>query len=80
MRKAVVLLFMILAVALSGCVSEAELEVQDIQKCKSFGFKPGTEAFAKCRQKLYIARTKPPPVIQQPMYPYPPSVIVVPQK
>lgn len=44
------------AVLLGGCLSSAEIArmnaEQDIQRCTSYGFKAGTEAFAKCRFDL----------------------------
>ncbi len=41
---------------LAGCVSEAELRQQDEAQCTSYGFKPGTDAFAGCVQQENLAR------------------------
>ncbi|MGV6872358.1 hypothetical protein ACUSIJ_06635 [Pseudochelatococcus sp. B33] len=44
------------ALLLGGCLSSAEIAQlnaeQDIERCTGYGFKPGTEAFAKCRFDL----------------------------
>lgn len=79
MRKAAILI-LLAAVALVGCVSEEELSAQDALRCKSFGFQPGTRDFANCRMKLYTARTRPPPVIHEPIFPPTREVIIVPEK
>ncbi len=42
--------------ALAGCVSEAELRQQDQAQCTSYGFKPGTDAFAGCLQQENLGR------------------------
>ena len=44
------------AAALAGCVSDAELRQQDQAQCTSYGFKPGTDAFAQCLQQENLAR------------------------
>ncbi len=79
MKKVAVLLLLV-TVSLAGCVSEEELVAQDIVRCKSFGFQPGTRDFANCRMQLYTARTRPPPVIHEPMFPPTREVIIVPEK
>lgn len=44
------------ALLLGGCLSSAEIArintQQDTERCTGYGFKPGTEAFAKCRFDL----------------------------
>lgn len=44
------------AAALAGCVSDAELRQHDEAQCASYGFKPGTDAFAQCLQQENLAR------------------------
>lgn len=45
-----------LASMLGGCLSSAEIAqinaAADTDRCAGYGFKPGTEAFAKCRFDL----------------------------
>ncbi len=43
-------------VTLAGCVSDAELRQQDEAQCASYGFKPGTDAFATCLQQENLGR------------------------
>jgi hypothetical protein len=58
---------MLLALALAGCTSpqerarraaimQAELDQADNQKCTSWGAKPGTDAYIKCRLELTTSR------------------------
>jgi len=57
LRLALRLAAMIAAlVTLAGCVSDAELRQQDEAQCASYGFKPGTDAFASCLQHEALAR------------------------
>lgn len=42
--------------SLASCVSPQELRAQDEAACASFGFKPGTDAYAGCLQQESLAR------------------------
>jgi hypothetical protein len=55
---------------LAGCVSEAELRQEDATQCASYGFKPGTDAFANCLQQENLARRY--ELNQPPIWPGPP--------
>jgi hypothetical protein len=37
-----------LALLASGCVSVAERRALDEERCRSYGFRPGSEGFANC--------------------------------
>lgn len=78
MRRAV-LVTLFLSVFIGGCATEEEMAARDAARCESFGFKPGTEAYSNCRLQLYSVRTRRPDVIERPMFPPPPAVIVVPR-
>ena len=49
-------LVVVAVAALAGCVSDAELRQQDEAQCTSYGFKPGTDAFAGCLQQENLGR------------------------
>lgn len=45
--------------ALSGCATDpAKLAEMDREQCRSYGMKPGTEAFANCRMTLDVERRR----------------------
>lgn len=44
------------AIGLAGCESAAEVRAQDAAQCSSYGFKPGTDAYANCLQQESLAR------------------------
>lgn len=46
------------ALALAGCVSvsPAERRAADENQCRSYGFRPGTDAFASCLQRIDLSR------------------------
>ena len=44
------------ALVLASCVSPEELRREDEATCSSYGFHPGTDAFASCLQKETLAR------------------------
>src|SRR5215813_2537330 len=52
------------ALTLASCVSPEEFRREDEATCTSYGFDPGTDAFASCLQKESLARrywAAPPP-------------------
>ncbi len=56
--RAVAISLLVTAVALSGCVSvsPAERRAADENQCRSYGFRPGTDAFAACLQRIDLSR------------------------
>lgn len=44
----------LLLVVLSGCVSAAEMAARHRQACVTYGFSPGTEAYANCLLQLDV--------------------------
>ena len=46
----------VVALALSGCASPQQLAAADNAQCVNYGFQPGTEGYAGCRQRLDMAR------------------------
>ncbi|PLP57526.1 hypothetical protein CYK37_20600 [Mesorhizobium loti] len=54
--KAKYLLFALLPLAAAGCVSAEDQRAADQNKCASFGFEPGTDAFANCMMKQNAQR------------------------
>ena len=42
------------AVALSGCITAAEMAARHRQACLTYGFAPGTEAYANCLLQLDV--------------------------
>lgn len=42
----------LIALLLAGCASPLERRAAHEAKCKSYGFRPGSEAFANCLMKL----------------------------
>jgi hypothetical protein len=57
-------------IGLAGCESAAEVRAQDAAQCSSYGFKPGTDAFASCLQRENLARRY--QLNQMQMWPGPP--------
>ena len=43
--------FLLLSLAAAGCVSTEDKRAMDTEKCSSFGFQPGTDAFATCMMR-----------------------------
>jgi hypothetical protein len=50
---------------LASCVSPAEVRRRDEATCASYGFKPGTDAFAACLQQENLARQY---ILQEPFW------------
>lgn len=46
----------LLALAGSGCVTDAELRAADEARCRSFGFRTSSEGFANCLLQLDLNR------------------------
>jgi hypothetical protein len=44
------------ALFLAGCQTAAEVRANDEAKCRSYGFRPGTDAFAECLQRIELDR------------------------
>ena len=44
------------ALALAGCQTAAEMRAADENKCASYGFRSGTDAFAECLQRIDLDR------------------------
>lgn len=42
---------------LGGCVSPVERRVADEELCRSYGFRPGSDGFAKCLQNIDLDRS-----------------------
>ena len=55
MKLGLALLF---CLALSACASPEQLAAADKEKCRGYGMKPGTEAFANCRMTLDVERQR----------------------
>lgn len=45
-----------LSLVLAGCVSPVERRYADEGQCRSYGFRPGTDAFAACLQNIDLER------------------------
>lgn len=45
-----------IALFLAGCQTAAEMRANDENKCRSYGFRPGTDAFAECLQRIDLDR------------------------
>jgi len=45
-----------LALLATGCMTARELRAADEAQCRSYGFRPHTDAFAECLQKLDLFR------------------------
>lgn len=44
----------LLSVVLTGCISAAEMAARHQQACVTYGFSPGTEAYANCLLQLDV--------------------------
>lgn len=53
-RFAVIASAALLSVVLSGCISAAEMAARHRQACVTYGFTPGTEAYANCLLQLDV--------------------------
>ena len=42
---------------LGGCVTPTEQRASDDGRCRQYGFRPGTDAFAECRQRIDLDRS-----------------------
>ncbi len=45
------------AALLGGCVTPAEQRVFDEQRCRSYGFRPGSDGFATCLMEVDLDRS-----------------------
>jgi hypothetical protein len=45
-----------LALLLAGCMTAEERRAADENRCRSYGFRPKTDAFAECLQRLDLFR------------------------
>lgn len=57
MRSARILLAAALAASLAGCMSVAERRHADESRCAGYGFRPRSDAFAKCLQNIDLDRS-----------------------
>ena len=55
-RSRAIWLLALIAPLLSGCVTPQERRAGDEGRCRSYGFRPGTEAFAKCLLDIDLSR------------------------
>lgn len=53
-RGAVTVSAALLSLVLSGCISAAEMAARHRQACVTYGFSPGTEAYANCLLQLDV--------------------------
>lgn len=44
------------AALLAGCQTAAEIRAYDENKCRGYGFRAGTDAFAECLQRIDLDR------------------------
>ncbi|WP_421591513.1 hypothetical protein [Shinella sp. M27] len=44
------------ALFLAGCQTAAEVRAGDENKCRAYGFRPNTDAFAECLQRIDLDR------------------------
>nr|WP_298101170.1 hypothetical protein [uncultured Shinella sp.] len=44
------------ALLLAGCQTAAEMRAHDEDKCRAYGFRPNTDAFAECLQRIDLDR------------------------
>ncbi|MBO9630676.1 MAG: hypothetical protein J7516_14735 [Shinella sp.] len=44
------------ALFLAGCQTAAEVRANDENKCRAYGFRPNTDAFAECLQRIDLDR------------------------
>lgn len=57
MRIAKILLAAGAVALLTGCMSVAERRYVDEGRCAGYGFRPGSDAFAKCLQNIDLDRS-----------------------
>ena len=57
-RPLIVTSLSLAALALAACTSAEELRQADARACQSYGFAPGTPAFASCLQRENLARSR----------------------
>lgn len=48
--------FLMMALLLSGCMTDAQRRAADEERCRSYGFKTHNDAFAECMQRIDMAR------------------------
>ena len=56
MRMAGLLALAVLCIPLAGCMTAEERRAADDAKCRSYGFRAKTDAFAECLQRIDLAR------------------------
>ena len=44
------------ALVIAGCQTAAEVRANDEGKCRAYGFRPNTDAFAECLQRIDLGR------------------------
>jgi hypothetical protein len=44
------------ALVIAGCQTAAEMRAADENRCLSYGFRPNTDAFAECLQRIDLDR------------------------
>ena len=44
------------ALLLAGCQTPAEMRARDESRCRDYGFRAGTDAFAECLQRIDLDR------------------------
>ena len=49
-------LLAVTALLLAGCQTAAEMRANDENRCRSYGFRAGTDAFAECLQRIDLDR------------------------
>lgn len=81
MMRAAVIPLVLTTIALAGCVSvsPAERRAADENQCRSYGFRPGTDAFAACLQRIDLSRAadRRAALLQDPFPPRPVYVPVI---
>ena len=45
------------ALVIAGCQSAEEMRAADANRCLSYGFRPNTDAFAECLQRIDLDRS-----------------------
>ncbi len=48
---------LILAASLGGCITPAEQRAADEGRCRSYGFRPGSDPFANCLMEVDLDRS-----------------------
>lgn len=57
MKKIANLAVLALALSAGGCVTVAEQRAHDEERCRSYGFRQGTDAFARCLLDVDLDRS-----------------------